>query len=86
MAIRGAADGRAESKGDLGSLSTNIGSIRSLAYLNKAPEFSNWLVSLPFLDAGGILADGGEAEESLFSEVIRLGRTLGASVLDLRHE
>ncbi len=48
--------------------------------------FGNGLVSLPFLDGGGILADGREAEESLLAEVIRLGRQLGARYVELRHE
>lgn len=48
--------------------------------------FGNCLVSLPFLDGGGILADSREAEASLLSEVIRLGRQIGASIIELRHE
>lgn len=48
--------------------------------------FGNGLVSLPFLDGGGILADGREAEESLLAEVIRLGKQVGARYVELRHE
>lgn len=52
----------------------------------KHAIFGNGLVSLPFLDGGGILADGREAEESLLAEVIRLGQQVGAKYVELRHE
>jgi FemAB-related protein (PEP-CTERM system-associated) len=48
--------------------------------------FGNGLVSLPFLDAGGILADGGEAEQRLLAEAVGLGTELGARYVELRHE
>ena len=48
--------------------------------------FGNCLVSLPFVDGGGILADGREAEDTLLSEVIRLGREVGAATIELHHE
>jgi serine/alanine adding enzyme len=48
--------------------------------------FGNGLVSLPFLDGGGILADDREAEESLLAEGISLGRQVGARYVELRHE
>jgi FemAB-related protein (PEP-CTERM system-associated) len=48
--------------------------------------FGNALVSLPFLDGGGILADCVEAEESLLSEAVRLGLRLGATTMELRCE
>ena len=48
--------------------------------------FGNRLVSLPFLDGGGILADSKEAEESLLSEAVKLARKIGASRIELRHE
>jgi len=38
------------------------------------------------LDGGGVLADGRKAEESLLSEVIRLGLKTGASRIELRQE
>jgi serine/alanine adding enzyme len=46
----------------------------------------NSLVSLPFVDGGGILADSRQAEETLLAEAIRLGRTLGAATMELRQE
>lgn len=48
--------------------------------------FGNCLVSLPFLDAGGILADCREAEECLLAEVNRLGQQIGVGLIELRHE
>jgi FemAB-related protein (PEP-CTERM system-associated) len=48
--------------------------------------FGNCLVSLPFVDGGGILANCREAEESLLSEAIRLARKVGAAGIELRHE
>lgn len=48
--------------------------------------FGNCLVSLPYLDGGGILASNREAAQMLLSEAVRLGRKLGAGTLELRHE
>ncbi len=48
--------------------------------------FGNCLVSLPFVDSGGILASCREAEESLLSEAVKIGRATGASKIELRHE
>jgi serine/alanine adding enzyme len=52
----------------------------------RHPIFGNGLVSLPFLDGGGILADDRQAEESLLSEVVRVGEQVGARYIELRHE
>jgi serine/alanine adding enzyme len=52
----------------------------------KHAIFGNALVSLPFLDAGGILSDGTEADDALLSEVIELGRKIGAKRVELRQE
>jgi serine/alanine adding enzyme len=46
----------------------------------------NSLVSLPFVDGGGILADSRQAEESLLAAAIRLAHTLGAASMELRQE
>lgn len=48
--------------------------------------FGNELVSLPFLDSGGILASCRDAEQILLSEAIRLGREVGARTIELHHE
>jgi len=82
MACDGGVGFRAE--GLNGSLEIILG-VLPVVHLKHA-LFGNCLVSLPFLDGGGILADSSEAEESLLSEVIRLGRKTGASSIELRHE
>lgn len=52
----------------------------------KHALFGNRLVSLPFVDGGGVLASHREAEEFLLSEAVRLGRELGAGTIELRQE
>lgn len=52
----------------------------------KHALFGNSLVSLPFVDGGGILADSNEAEEQLLREAVRLGRKTGANQIELRHQ
>jgi len=47
--------------------------------------FGNALVSMPFFDLGGALADDGETENALLSEAINLGRELKAKSIELRH-
>lgn len=42
------------------------------------------LVSVPYLDAGGILADGAEAERALLGAALELARADGARALELR--
>ena len=63
----------------------NIQGVLPVVHLKHA-LFGNCLVSMPFLDGGGILANSREAEERLMAEVIRLGRETGASRIELRHE
>lgn len=43
------------------------------------------LVSIPFFDRGGILADGPQVAETLIDHAVELGRQLGAEVIELRH-
>lgn len=62
-----------------------IHGVLPVAHLRHA-IFGNGLVSLPFLDGGGILADGQEAEERLLAEVVGLAERLGAGYVELRHE
>ncbi|MCI0561419.1 MAG: FemAB family PEP-CTERM system-associated protein, partial [Nitrososphaera sp.] len=81
-----ACDGGVDARAEGGrSFAENILGVLPVVHLKHA-LFGHDLVSLPFLDGGGILADSREAEESLLSEVIRLGRKTGASRIDLRHE
>jgi serine/alanine adding enzyme len=58
--------------------------ILPLVHLNSF-LFGNSLVSIPFFDMGGILADNEEVERKLLSEAIRIGRDLKIDKLELRH-
>ena len=51
----------------------------------KHPLFGNKLVSMPFFDMGGILADTPEAEQDLLDHALSLAQKLRASGLELRH-
>ncbi len=51
----------------------------------KSFIFGNNLVSMPFLNYGGILADNGEVEEALLAEALELSKKLKAKNLELRH-
>jgi serine/alanine adding enzyme len=51
----------------------------------KSLLFGNQLISIPFFDLGGVLADGPEIEDALVIEAVRLGKTLEAGTLELRH-
>jgi len=47
--------------------------------------FGNSLISMPFFDLGGILADNEEVEQALLLYAIKLGRQLKADTIELRH-
>jgi serine/alanine adding enzyme len=47
--------------------------------------FGNSLISMPFFDLGGILADDEETEQALLTYAINLGRQLKAATIELRH-
>jgi FemAB-related protein (PEP-CTERM system-associated) len=51
----------------------------------RSAIFGRTLVSMPFLDDGGIVADSDEAAEKLLSKALTLYEELGADSLDLRH-
>jgi serine/alanine adding enzyme len=51
----------------------------------KSLLFGNSLVSMPFLNYGGLLADDEEMEKTLFEEARRLGRELKVKNIELRH-
>jgi serine/alanine adding enzyme len=61
----------------------SISGILPLVHL-KHLLFGNSLISIPFFDFGGILADSEEAEKALLSEAIKLGRTLKVKNIELR--
>jgi len=50
----------------------------------KSPFFGSSLVSMPFLDGGGILADNAETTKELFETAVSLGERLGVSRIELR--
>ena len=47
--------------------------------------FGNSLISLPFFDLGGVLAEDEEAERALISEAVRIGLELKAERIEFRH-
>jgi len=51
----------------------------------KHPFFGNSLISIPFFDLGGILADNAEVEKALLSEAIKLAQKLKAKNIELRN-
>jgi serine/alanine adding enzyme len=51
----------------------------------KSFLFGNQLVSMPFLNYGGLLADSAEAAEELIKEAMGIASSLKASSIELRH-
>lgn len=51
----------------------------------KSPFFGNSLVSLPFFDLGGILADDEDMEKRLMRKAVELAQDLRANSIELRH-
>jgi FemAB-related protein (PEP-CTERM system-associated) len=51
----------------------------------KHPLFGNKLVSMPFFDMGGVLADTPAIEKDLLGHALSLAQDLGAKSLELRH-
>lgn len=51
----------------------------------KSRLFARCLVSLPFLNYGGMVADSGEAERALLDAAVGEARAAGASYVELRH-
>lgn len=62
----------------------NVLGVLPLIHL-KNVIFGNHLISLPYLDVGGILSSSRAAEERLLAEAIKLGGELGATRIELRH-
>jgi serine/alanine adding enzyme len=63
------------------------GSVRGILPLvwQKSRLFGSFLTSLPFLNAGGVVADALEIERGLISEAINIAQRVNASHLELRH-
>jgi FemAB-related protein (PEP-CTERM system-associated) len=74
-----------EGRGEGGNPAESILGILPLVHLKHA-IFGNCLLSLPFFDGGGILADSRAAEECLLAEAITLGQNAGVETIELRHE
>jgi FemAB-related protein (PEP-CTERM system-associated) len=53
--------------------------------LMSSRMFGRFLVSLPFFDYGGVLADDAATERALVDRAVALTRELGAAHLELRH-
>lgn len=51
----------------------------------KSALFGSFLTSLPYFNAGGILADSKEVERLLLDEAIGIARSVGAASIELRH-
>jgi FemAB-related protein (PEP-CTERM system-associated) len=53
--------------------------------VQKSLLFGNFASSMPFLNAGGILADSQDTERQLLAEAVRIARTAKVRHLELRH-
>lgn len=51
----------------------------------KSPLFGQFLVSLPYVNYGGLIADGPEVQEALLGVASEKAKELGASHIELRH-
>lgn len=51
----------------------------------KSLLFGSFLTSLPYLNAGGVLAANPEASEALVTETIRIARSMKVGYVELRH-
>ena len=63
------------------------GTVRGVLPLvwQKSRLFGSFVTSLPFLNAGGILADNADAEEALLDQAVLYTKEVGAKYLELRH-
>ena len=48
--------------------------------------FGRFLVSVPFVNYGGVLADSGAVQRALLEEAVNLAKELGAAHIELRHQ
>jgi len=70
-------------KGDELNANSVVG-ILPLVHINHI-IFGNSLISMPFLDYGGVLADSENAERTLVDQAIKLGKKRKARHIELRH-
>jgi len=68
-------------------MAEEAGALRGLLPLvwQKSRLFGSYMTSMPFLNAGGVVADTREAEQLLIAEAIEIARGVGAEYLELRH-
>lgn len=62
----------------------DVRGILPLVYL-KSRVFGTFLVSLPYFNYGGVIAESGEVRDALLAEAVRDAGALGASHIELRH-
>jgi FemAB-related protein (PEP-CTERM system-associated) len=74
-----------ESKQDPQAETPSVVGILPLVYL-KHPLFGNRLVSIPFFDMGGILANDAETEATLLCTALVLARRLKVDTVELRQQ
>lgn len=69
-------------------LAEENGSVRGVLPLvvQKSWLFGSFVSSMPFLNAGGILADSHDARRYLLEEAVRIARNEKAKYLELRHQ
>ncbi|MBL8817479.1 MAG: FemAB family PEP-CTERM system-associated protein [Planctomyces sp.] len=65
--------------------SGRITGVLPLMYV-AGPLFGRFLVSQPYLNTGGVLADSGDAEAMLIESAVQLAEKLDVRHLELRHE
>jgi serine/alanine adding enzyme len=59
--------------------------ILPLVYLKSFLLGNNSLISIPFFDLGGIIADNEAVEKAIFSQALELARGLGVNNIELRN-
>ncbi len=47
--------------------------------------FGNNLISIPFFDMGGVLADDEQTEKAIMAQAVKIGKNLGTANIELRH-
>lgn len=52
----------------------------------RSTLFGRFLVSLPYLNTGGVMADTDEARDGLIAQAVELGKSLRVRHVELRHE
>ncbi len=69
---------------DIQERSTTVVGVLPMIHL-KSILFGNKIISVPFFDMSGILADDADVEKTLLSEALRIARRVKADQLELRH-